>query len=220
MMLYSTCSKLDFPRSVFWQQNRRGLHPSLCVITLIILQKWQIEAPFSLWGDWLPNKQTGKKRSNDVKLAETNSSWFSSSVLGAPGGRTGGIMRKQHQVLGSSHMSTRHRSELKSGLSFVSVYLARSLAIILLFISQRRWARPLICTLGLVGGAPPTDLCRSEENNVYWVLNGGRDDLCRRRPVFVRGSFGSNAELQLLWLSDEDKANLVPRWPCSFNVWR
>lgn len=62
---YYRCYKLDFLRSVFWQQTNRSLHPSLGVITLIILQKWQIEAPFSLWGDWVPNKQTKKKKKKE-----------------------------------------------------------------------------------------------------------------------------------------------------------
>lgn len=153
-------------------------------MTLIILQKWQIEAPFSLWGDWVPNKQTKKKKKRK-DVAETNSFWFSSLVLGAPGGRTGWIMRNQHQVLGSSHVSTRHPSELKSGLSFVSVYLARSLAIILLFISQRRWARLLICTLGLVGGGVLQQIS-AEVKRIMFTQSSTEDEMiCAADALFL-----------------------------------
>lgn len=86
---------LDFNSGRTW-----SLCPSLHIIKLIILQQWQIETVYFVLKrrDSIPNKKKIKKK--NANIAETNSFEFSSLVLGAPGGRSGWIMRKPAPISG------------------------------------------------------------------------------------------------------------------------
>lgn len=128
-----------------------SLHPSLYKIILIIFQQWQSETLFLLlmWRDVIPFQSNGEKKCQicwDKQLwVLFISPWCSWRENRVDNEKSAPIFVLLLRVNPPSLW-------IKPNLSFVSVYLARSLAIIPLFISRRRWARPLICTLENLGG--------------------------------------------------------------------